>query len=380
MRTRQLVTLPRWLEGEGECVGKPTADEIAYELSVRMENYPSRGGYSRDTLGIIKRGKRTFRLAMIRRIFRSEDDPEVKGGQLCLEGWANPAASDTPIREQPSDQSWHCSLEEGAILREFLDENLPRGDYRLVDVSGDLSQIYEMLSRGPLSTDALRGLLEEIATNQDLSTAFVESEIGRALSESVEIARRRKGLENLRALVNDASTIEQQLQTELVNNLWIFGGEYVELHERRELTTDSRVDIPLVRGDGTLQIVELKRPSVAELVKEYRGVQAGSDINYGTGQLMNYLLDLDEDRNRILNRFKVDTRRSTGLLLIGNSSTLKSYTQEETLEAIRTFNSYLSRVTVLTYDQLLENASRMLDFNPQRLAADKPVPTQGRRR
>ena len=99
------------------------------------------------------------------------------------------------------------------------------------------------------------------------------------------------------------------------------------LVERKELTAGDVLDIPLLRPDGSLHIVELKGANIQNLVHRYRGpgnpqavagqneevpLIVGREVHEAVGQVMNYLCRLDEGRDHILTRFKIEARRATG--------------------------------------------------------------------
>jgi hypothetical protein len=222
------------------------------------------------------------------------------------------------------------------------------------------------LVQGPLTPAAVVEILEQLAERHELSEAVRGSDIGKALSRSLEIDRRRVGLDSLRAIVENPASTEHDIHRELKQQLWIFGGRYFDVASRRQLTTQTSLDIPLIRGDGALHVIELKQASIQNLIENYRSWQVvGSEVNRGVGQLQNYLRDLDEHRAAILADHGVDTRRAGGALLIGDTRNAGPFTPAQVAETLRTYNSHLSRIEVLTYDQLLDNAERLLDFDTE---------------
>ncbi|AEV83405.1 hypothetical protein ACWT_2383 [Actinoplanes sp. SE50] len=78
---------------------------------------------------------------------------------------------------------------------------------------------------------------------------------------------------------------------------------------------------------------------------------------------MNYLRGLDEQRHTVLNEYGVDARRASMTVVIGAPAFVREqFTRQEIAEAIRTYNSHLSRVKVVTYPELLAAAERMLQL------------------
>ncbi|GAA2563532.1 Shedu anti-phage system protein SduA domain-containing protein [Streptomyces koyangensis] len=131
--------------------------------------------------------------------------------------------------------------------------------------------------------------------------------------------------------------------------------------EQRRLAPGDEVDIPLIRGDGSFQVVELKRAAGAKLVKEHRGSWVPRrEVHDAIGQAINYLVGLDENRERILEEFGVDTRRASALVLVGHPSSQPEVSEREINEALRIHTSHLNRIEVLTYKELVDSAERAL--------------------
>ena len=156
---------------------------------------------------------------------------------------------------------------------------------------------------------------------------------------------------------------------------WIFGGRYVREARRKELVAGDRMDIPLLRPDGSLHVVELKGARIPTLVEQYRGTQdrqevageleevpliVGPEVNRAVGQAMNYLTCLDEQRDHILNRTKIDVRRASATVLIGHPDFVTHYTRPEIDGTMRIYNSHLARAEVRHYAELIESAEEAL--------------------
>ncbi|MEV6948599.1 Shedu anti-phage system protein SduA domain-containing protein [Streptomyces sp. NPDC051172] len=143
----------------------------------------------------------------------------------------------------------------------------------------------------------------------------------------------------------------------------MFGGRFVGEAAHRRLVPGDEVDIPLIRGDGALHIVELKRAMSLKgpLVKRHRNSWVpAAQVHEAVGQGVNYLTGLDESRERLRADFGIETRRASALVLVGHPALHPQVPEEEINEALRTFNSHVTRVEVLTYKELLDNAERSL--------------------
>ncbi|HWE89096.1 MAG TPA: Shedu anti-phage system protein SduA domain-containing protein, partial [Pseudonocardiaceae bacterium] len=85
-----------------------------------------------------------------------------------------------------------------------------------------------------------------------------------------------------------------------------------------------------------------------------------AEVHDAVGQAINYLVSLDENRERIHDEFGIETRRASAAVLIGHPKCQPQIPEAEISEALRTLNTHLSRVEVLTYKELLDSAERSL--------------------
>ncbi|MFF5439617.1 Shedu anti-phage system protein SduA domain-containing protein [Streptomyces achromogenes] len=211
---------------------------------------------------------------------------------------------------------------------------------------------------------AIRKLLTILETEPATAASLGELDEAQLLATLVQRARRQADLDELRVAVEDPKSSEGDLQRIVEQMTWIFGGEFLPGTVRRNLTLRDQLDLSLLRPDGTLHGVELKRANVERLVTGQRNhLIVGAEVNKAVGQAMNYLRELDEKRPQILVDLDIDCRRASMTVVIGHSRFVAAdASREEIDEAIRTFNSYLTRVNVTTYGRLIENAQRSIDL------------------
>ncbi|UUU25912.1 DUF4263 domain-containing protein [Streptomyces sp. DSM 40750] len=203
----------------------------------------------------------------------------------------------------------------------------------------------------------------DIVTSPQALALLAADDKGQLIIQAAELRRRAAGLEELRAVVEDPNALERDLQRVLEGQHWIFGGRFVGEAAHRRLVSGDEVDLPLIRGDGALHIVELKRAMSLKgpLVKRHRSAWVpAAQVHEAVGQAVNYLVGLDEDRHRIREEFGIETRRAGALVLVGHPALHPDVPEEEITEALRTFNAHMNRVEVLTYKELLDNARRSL--------------------
>jgi hypothetical protein len=214
------------------------------------------------------------------------------------------------------------------------------------------SRIQLVLDEAPAQSHLTDELAEELA----------EAPGAEALAQAVQWHRRKIALERLRTVVEAPGSTEGQIHDELKQQTWIFGGRYVEELSRRRLAPGDELDIPLLRGDGALHVVELKRANVPRLIERPRSHPAvGIDVHRAMTQAANYQRSLDENRVQILSEHGIECRRAFATVLIGHPSfDTGPYTPQDIADAFRTYNATLSRIEVMTYQELIESAERTL--------------------
>lgn len=335
-------------------------DEISRTITVRTSQRKVTGGIASFTEADLHRGPRRWRRARLTKIY-DPDSGDLKNEELRLSTWQVQARIGA-VGTEPVNE-WFCSNTEIPLLVEFVRSNLTDGSYRLVPNDDPLAGLIDLIAESNLAPTKLSALLERlISVAPQAIDALATTDAGRAIGSAVETDRRRRGLIELEQIVTDDSSTEHDIHRALRGQPWIFGGRYIGEAARRQLTTESSVDIPLIRGDGALHIVELKRANIKKLVVKYRaaGLIVGDDVNEGVGQVQNYLRNLDEERSHIRDKYNVDTRRATATLVIGRADTA-DFGRSEVLETVRNYNSYLSRIEVLTYDELIASARRLIE-------------------
>ncbi|MFC8586522.1 Shedu anti-phage system protein SduA domain-containing protein [Streptomyces sp. NPDC057217] len=245
--------------------------------------------------------------------------------------------------------------EEGGI-------RLPLRERRRLQQYGHMELVLRNLPR-PASAEAARMVGDFLA----------DADAG-LLAQLLELKARRAGLDALRTVVEDATSSESALHARLKNQEWIFGGAYVAELARRQYTPDAILDIPLLRGDGSLHVVELKRAHIKDLVIRRGGhLMLGAPAHHAVSQAQNYLRTMDENREAILTRHGVDTRRASATVVIGHPRYVTGgITSREIAETLRTYNTHAARIEVITYETLLDSAARMLALaSAQQAPADR---------
>ena len=250
----------------------------------------------------------------------------------------------------------------------FLDAPDDRpGRYRLLRGRAEMAVWLERVLQERVDIEDAAEAAHRIVTSPEAIALLAADTQGQLVLRAAEWHRRSTGLASLREVVEDRNATEHDLQVALEGQHWIFGGGFVGEAARRRLVPGDEADIPLIRGDGALHVVELKRAMslVGNLVKKHRGSWVPTaEVHNAVGQAVNYLVGLDENRLRIQEEFGIETRRASALVLIGHPAAQPSVPEALVNETLRTLNTHISRVEVLTYKELIENAERSLGAVP----------------
>lgn len=179
---------------------------------------------------------------------------------------------------------------------------------------------------------------------------------------ALNLAQYINALEELKRIIESKTRVpEQSFQKLLKDNPWMFGSEYSELLRERKLTRDEEQDFILRRTtDNFLEIIEIKTPLLGSNLFNY---DASHDTYYQSaelskvfGQVQNYLEQVDADRFAINRRDGEDPLKIRAKIIIGRDG------DDSQKFALRRLNGHLHRIEVITFDQLLNMAKRVVDY------------------
>jgi len=256
-----------------------------------------------------------------------------------------------------------------ALLNESLDHP---GRYRVIDAESPAAELLNLLHSRPDELAAVIGKLAAVSDPTLIADALVHTEGGVSGAEAAVILRRRQMLDKAMLLATRSDATESDMQNLIGTAHWIFGGQYVTTLGRRNALSLDEHDIPLVCSDGSLHIVELKGPVVPSLLRKHRNHWiVGNDVHEATMQAVNYIRTADELGAGVQRNLReelgidIDFRRVFATVVIGHRAHLvaQGMPPDQFDVALRTYNAALSRVQVITYDQLFDAALRSLMFD-----------------
>lgn len=175
---------------------------------------------------------------------------------------------------------------------------------------------------------------------------------------AARFVRHRQAFESLSDLVNSGSSDEHAFQKLLECNPWMFGSEYSELLDRRAWTRDEKLDFMLRRtSDNYLEILEIKTPFPDALFihdKSHDSLYPSAKLSPVIGQVLRYIAEVERSRDAILSKDECDTLKIRARVIIGRDGDAAHR------EALHNLNGHLHRIEILTFDQLVRIANRVL--------------------
>ena len=174
---------------------------------------------------------------------------------------------------------------------------------------------------------------------------------------NTQIPKFKKDLADFKKLL-DGHSLENKLQEFLEDHTWLFGLEYVEKQpisfNQFELS-DSRFDFLLQRYDTFYDIFEIKTATAPLLVGDEidsskidsttRKSPISAELKNAISQIIGYL-ELTNIHSKDLRKNGIILHKPKGKIVIGRS-------KGKVKPVIRTINSYLNNIEIMTYDDLL---------------------------
>lgn len=178
------------------------------------------------------------------------------------------------------------------------------------------------------------------------------------------VKKYQKVITELRKNLDNKAEDESFFQEQLTQNDWIFGAWYEDVIPKRKADTENQPDFVLKRFDGFCDVVEIEAPKKELFTKPNKSgkSQPRAELVQALTQVIDYI---DSYNDNYKNEFYKDAKngvenplnpyRPRGILIIGRD-------KKEERTKLRQFNSFLNHITIMTYDEFLNNAESMLDF------------------
>ena len=204
-------------------------------------------------------------------------------------------------------------------------------------------------------TDYITLLIDIIDLLNKRSKDEVKSEILEAQKMKSESDKLKLEIKKLESLVNDPDTQERDFQQFFEMNHWIFGVDYKGATPQEQISDQHIPDFLLEKYDGYYDILDLKLP-IPELFKTVGNkLHPRHELSEGCSQVEHYISYSIENIKTIEEEIKKKIYRPQGILVIGRSNIYEK-------DRLRMFNDDHSKVKIMTYDDVIQKATNMLDI------------------
>lgn len=346
---------------------KQDFDGEIYEIDVKLEDKKNLRHIAHYP---IKSGPETFKSVNIFGIKASTS------GKKIVSFWKSRLAGPGKLNVEEETQ-FECQPDELERLVALLDNleevtELKRGKHIILRKDSPSTQAAVAAVESIKNTDSsevedlmikLIESISDVEANVDDLSKISNSLTDKALhvENLIGHARTQKVVSKFKSLVEE-NRKEQKYQDFLEEHPWLFGNRYIDKSETRKLTRDEEVDFCLETISGYYDVFEIKRPgdSVVNYDASHDTYYASADLSKAVSQVENYIKEIDASRDEIFRRDKMDVLKPRGTVVIGSNLS----TEER--EGLQVFNSYLNRVRVMTYSEIVSMGERLIDmYSPE---------------
>ncbi|HFD32386.1 MAG TPA: DUF4263 domain-containing protein [Gammaproteobacteria bacterium] len=344
------------------------------DVKVRIRKTYSNPNVRTVTQAVLKEGPRAFKIATLLEVINPQNG-EFHHYSLKIDhinktkgGWfAKPEKSVRLEGKEPDEIENLYKFLHAAYDNEFDEKS---GELHLIS-GHEYAKLENLLEAIPniANTDKLqliKSILSGIDGSKSSSADFVSifeesnSETLKHIATASRMIEYSKSLDELKLLVQEASTPERAFQKHLEVNPWMFGSEYSELLPRKTWTRDDRLDYMLRKTvDDYLEIVEIKTAFQEPLFlhdPSHDSYYPSSKLSPVIGQVTRYIEEVERNRDSILAKDGFDTLKIRARVIVGRDGSTEHQV------ALRNFNAHLHRIEIITYDQLLRIAERVLSM------------------
>jgi len=348
------------------------------ETSLEDVKVKIRQSYSNPNVGqihqvVLKDGPRTFRIATLIEIL-DPSKKELHHYSLKIDsidrkkktGWFHKPEKSVRLEGNKPNEIEHLYRFLTAVTEGRLAQK--SGDLHIIGTD-DYIKLESMIGVLPNLANAdklelVKTILSQIEGKASYDKEFVQAfqnsnpETLRHIATASRIVEYKKAYDYMSNLIELDEVSEKQLQNHLNNNPWMFGSEYSQLIDRKAWTRDNKVDFMLRRTvDNFLEIIEIKTPFKEPLLlydNSHNSYYPSAKLSLVLGQVMRYIEELDRDRNAIISKDQYDPLKIRARAIIGRDGNKNHQI------ALRNLNAHLHRIEIITFDQLLRIAKRVI--------------------
>lgn len=343
------------------------------EVKIRIQKSYKNANVGKISQVILKEGPQAFKIATLMEIINPNTNEfhhhslKIDHIDKTRKGWFYKPEKSVRLEGKTPEEIEKLYKFLHVIYQDGLGDET--GELHLINAS-DYAKLENIIETIPniADTDKLN-LVGNLLLHLDTSSSSLNNFVN-ALQESnpstlnhlaaaSKIIEYTKALDELRELVESASTNESSFQKHLESNPWMFGSEYSELLPRKTWTRDDRLDYMLRKTvDDYLEIVEIKTAFSDALFRHdssHDSYYPSSKLSSVLGQVTRYIEEVERNRDSIIAIDNADPLKIRARIIVGRDGDANHQ------KALRNFNAHLHRIEIITYDQLIKIAERVLN-------------------
>lgn len=351
-------------------------DGDEYKIEI---NHGDSGPFTHIAHYPIKGGPRTFKSINIFSIDgKDEDDPHRYKINFSK------ASKDGRYLNIEKDSEFTCEKEEVTKLLGLLDnfydlEGLERGDHVIIREDSPSAEAAASAVEAVKNCKSdvknillnLIGSINEMdVTPSDLNLSDTEVEREAIKAEyAIKHARTRHKIEQFRSKI-DKNLREKEYQDFLEANPWMFGHQYIERIDIRELTKGDELDFCMKSADGFYDVIEIKTPDKIVMVEDgsHDNYKPSAKLSEAIAQVQDYIHTIERKEAQIKLDEDIHAIKPRGIIVVGNEI------NGDKRDSLRIFNSHLNRIQIYTFNDVVKMGSRLVDRYDEEKLPTKSIP------
>lgn len=235
-------------------------------------------------------------------------------------------------------------------IQSIREVEVPRGG--LVAVTKDDKVFLDQIR---LNRDFVQKVLTTFSTEeaQGLLVQAKKDDV-RNLHAAVKQAKNKQSLVEIERIISSAHS-ENDLQSWIDENNWVFGIEYIRKIDLRTIGIGASADFVVESLDGYADVIELKKAHIGRLFTHdtsHDTYYASAELAKALSQATNYIKVMEDHRHLIKDKYDAKVLKPRAKIVIGRSNTMN----DKEKEALRVLNDSLHGVEVITYDEIVRRA------------------------
>jgi hypothetical protein len=165
----------------------------------------------------------------------------------------------------------------------------------------------------------------------------------------------RAKLKEFEHLLDNKTKKEKDYHKFLKENPWMFGSWYVDVRSKPLRSAQDIPDFELERYDGLHDLVELESPRDNVFVLRSRRLKQSVPLKDAISEMMQYIDEYIQKTPEVFYKETKEIYKPYGFIIIGRDEGLNR-------RELRRHNSFLHRIEIWTFDDLVNRAKLSIDF------------------